>query len=151
MEISDGDSALFDVCCVLNMKLWPKLQEGSKDDENLSLLFNSVKSLFEKSNNMEVFHPVKLFNMHTNIYLNIEHIETMKLWSKLLKTGKTCHLNLNKKNTLSENPTKVKEYNSISINLQVKVAHVLAKKSVKYNMTVIFHHLYSRIFCYSGF
>ena len=66
MEISDGDSVLFDVCCVLNMKLWPKLQEGNKDDENLSLLFNSVKNLFEKSNNMEVFHPVKLFNIHTN-------------------------------------------------------------------------------------
>ena len=29
------------------------------------------------------------------------------------------------------------------MNLQVKLAHVLAKRSVKYNMRVIFHRLYS--------
>ena len=33
MEISDSDSVLFDVCRVLNTKVWAKLQEGSKDDE----------------------------------------------------------------------------------------------------------------------
>ena len=37
------------------------------------------------------------------------------------------------------------------MNLQVKVAHVLAKKSVKYSMTVILNHLYSSNPCYSGF
>ena len=59
--------------------------------------------------------------------------------------------NLNKKNTPRENPTKAKEYNSKSMNLQVKVARVLVKESVKYNMTVIFHYLYSSKLCYSGF
>ena len=58
MEISDGDSVLFDVCRVLNTKVWPKLHEGSKDDENLSLL------LIDR-------------------YFDIEHTEPMKLWSKL--------------------------------------------------------------------
>ena len=43
------------------------------------------------------------------------------------------------------------EYNSISMNLQVKVVHVLAEKSVKYNVRVIFHHLYSSKLFYSGF
>ena len=32
MEISDRDSVLFDVFCVLNTKVWPKLKEGSKND-----------------------------------------------------------------------------------------------------------------------
>ena len=31
--------------CVLNTKVWPKLQKGSKDDENLLLQLNSVKKL----------------------------------------------------------------------------------------------------------
>ena len=35
MEIRDDDSVLFDVCRVLNTKVWLKLQEGSKEDENL--------------------------------------------------------------------------------------------------------------------
>ena len=60
LEISDGDSVLFDVCHVLNTKVWPKLQEGRKDNENLSLQLNSVKNPFEKFNNMEVFHPVSI-------------------------------------------------------------------------------------------
>ena len=46
MKISDSDSMLSDVCHVLNTKVWPNLQEGSKDDENLSLYLNSVKNLF---------------------------------------------------------------------------------------------------------
>ena len=61
------------------------------------------------------------------------------------------NLNKNKKDMPSENPTKEKKYNSISMNFQVKVAHVLAKTSVKYNMTAIFHCLYSSKLCYSGF
>ena len=48
-------------------------------------------------------------------------------------------INVNEKNIPNENPAKEKEYNSISVNLQVKVAHVLPKKSVKYNVRVIFH------------
>ena len=60
-------------------------------------------------------------------------------------------INLNEKNIPSENPTKEKEYNSISMNLQVKVAHDLAKTNVKFNMTVIFHRLYFSKLCYSGF
>ena len=32
MEISDGDSVLFEVSLVLNTNVWPKLQEGSKND-----------------------------------------------------------------------------------------------------------------------
>ena len=35
MEIRDDDSVIFDVCRVLNTKVWLKLQEGSKEDENL--------------------------------------------------------------------------------------------------------------------
>ena len=53
-------------------------------------------------------------------------------------------INVNEKNITSENPTKEKEYNSISMNLQVKVAHVLAKESIKYNVRVIFHRLFLR-------
>ena len=73
--------------------MWPKLQEGSKDDENLSLQLNSVKNLFEKFNNMEVFQPVSIDSLidgysdivqYANRYFDIEHIEPMKLWSKLL-------------------------------------------------------------------
>ena len=60
-------------------------------------------------------------------------------------------INVNEKNIPNENPAKEKEYKSMSMNLQVKVAHVLAKKSVKYNMRVIFHRLYSSKLCYSGF
>ena len=60
-------------------------------------------------------------------------------------------INVNEKHIPNENPAKEKEYNSISMNLQVKVAHVLAKKSVKYNVRVIFHRLYSSKLCYSGF
>ena len=82
MEISDGDSVLFDVCRVLNTKVWPKLHEGSKDDENLSLQLNSVKNLFEKFNNMGVFHPVSI-DLLIDRYFDIEHTEPMKLWSKL--------------------------------------------------------------------
>ena len=52
MEISDGDSVLFHVCCVLNTKVWPKLLEGSKDDKNLLLQLNSVKKLFENVSNI---------------------------------------------------------------------------------------------------
>ena len=87
MEISDGDSVLFDVCRVLNTKVWPKLHEGSKDDENLSLQLNSVKNLFEKFNNMGVFHPVSI-DLLIDRYFDIEHTEPMKLWSKLLLIGK---------------------------------------------------------------
>ena len=60
-------------------------------------------------------------------------------------------INLNEKNMQRENPIKEKEYNSISVNLQAKVAHVLAKKSVQHNMTRIFCCLYSSKLCYSGF
>ena len=97
MEISDSDSVLFYVCRILNTKVWPKLQEGSKDDENLSLQLNSVKNLFEKFNKMEVFHTVSIDSLidgysdivqYANRYLDIEHTEPMKLWSKLLIIGK---------------------------------------------------------------
>ena len=97
MEISDGDSMLFDVCCILNTKVWLKLQEGRKDDENLSLQLNSVKNLFEKFNNMEVFQPVSIDSLidgysdivhYAYCYFNIEYTEPMKLWSKLLIIGK---------------------------------------------------------------
>ena len=97
MEISDGDSLLFDVYRVLNTKVWPKLQEGTKDDENLSLQLNSVKNLFEKLNKMEVFHPVNIDSLidgysdivqYANRYFNIEYTKLMKLWSKLLIIGK---------------------------------------------------------------
>ena len=60
-------------------------------------------------------------------------------------------INVNEKNIPNKNPTKEKEYNSMSMNLQVKVAHVLAEKSAKYNVRVIFHHLYSSKLFYSGF
>ena len=60
-------------------------------------------------------------------------------------------INVNEKNILNKNPAKEKECNSISMNLQVKVVHVLAKKSVKYNVREVFHHLYSSKLCYSGF
>ena len=60
-------------------------------------------------------------------------------------------INVNEKNIPNENPAKEKEYNSMSMNLQVKVAHVLAKKSVKYNVREVFHNLYSSKLCYSGF
>ena len=45
IEISDGHPALFDVCRVLNTKVWSKLLEGRKDDDNLWLQLNSVKNL----------------------------------------------------------------------------------------------------------
>ena len=82
---------------VLNTKVWPKLQEGSKDDENLSLQLNSVKNLFGKFNNMEVFHPVSIDSLidgysdivqYAHRYFDIEHTEPIKLWSKLLIIGK---------------------------------------------------------------
>ena len=50
-------------------------------------------------------------------------------------------INLNEKNMQRENPTKEKEYNSISMNLQVKVAHVLAKKSVLQTLLLRFLRL----------
>ena len=37
------------------------------------------------------------------------------------------------------------------MNLKVKVAHVIAKRRVKYNMTVVFHCLYSSKLFYPGF
>ena len=98
MEISDDTSMLFDVCRVLNTKVWPKLQEGSKDNENLSLQLNSVKNLFEKFNNMEVFHPVSIDSLidgysdivqNAHCYLEIEHTKLMKLWSKLVIINKS--------------------------------------------------------------
>ena len=60
MEISDGDFVLFYACHVLSTKVWPKWQEGSKDDENLSLQLNSVRKLFGNFNNMDVFHSVSI-------------------------------------------------------------------------------------------
>ena len=60
-------------------------------------------------------------------------------------------INVNEKNIQNENPTKIKEKNSISMNLQVKVAHVLAKKSVNHNVRVIFHRLYTSKLFDSGF
>ena len=60
-------------------------------------------------------------------------------------------INVNEKNIPNENPTKEKQYNLISMNLQGKVAHVLANESVKYNVRVIFHRLYSSQLFYSGF
>ena len=100
MEIKDDDSVLFDVCCVLNTKVWHKLQEGSKDDENLSLQLNSVKNLFEKFNNMEVFHSVginSLIDGYSDIvqyaysYSDTEHTGPMNLWRKLLIMVKTMN------------------------------------------------------------
>ena len=55
IEIIDDDSGLFNVCHVLNTKVWPKLLEGSRDYENLLLQLNSGKNL-EKFHNIEVFH-----------------------------------------------------------------------------------------------
>ena len=60
-------------------------------------------------------------------------------------------ININKKNIQNENPTNEKEENSISMNLEVKVAHVLAKKSVKYNVRIIYHCLYTNKLFYSAF
>ena len=79
MEISDGDSVLFDVCRALNTKVRPKLQEGSKDDENLSLQLNSVKNLFEKFNNMEVFHPVSIDSLIDGYSDIVQYAETLNL------------------------------------------------------------------------
>ena len=57
--------------------------------------------------------------------------------------SKAHYLNQSKrKEYIEQKSTKEKEYNSMSMNLQVKVAHYLAKKSVKYNMTVIFHRFW---------
>ena len=63
----------------------------------------------------------------------------------------TVLINVNEKNIQNENPTKEKEKNSISMNLQVKVTHVLARKSVKYNVRIIFHCLYISKLFNSGF
>ena len=60
-------------------------------------------------------------------------------------------INVNEKNIPNQNPAKEKAYNSMLMNLQVKVAPVLVKKSVKYNVRVIFHRLYSSKLCYSDF
>ena len=60
-------------------------------------------------------------------------------------------INASKKNIQNKNPTKEKEKSLRSMNLQVKLAHVLAKRSVKYNMRVIFHRLYSSTLFDSGF
>ena len=60
-------------------------------------------------------------------------------------------INASKKNIQNKNPTKEKEKSLRSMNLQVKLARVLAKRSVKYNMRVIFHRLYSSTLFDSGF
>ena len=97
MDISDGNSVLFHVCCVLNTKVWPKLQGGSNDDENLSPQLNSVKKLFENFNNMEVFHSLSINSLingysdnvqYAYRYFDTEHIKPMKLWIKLLIIGR---------------------------------------------------------------
>ena len=93
MEIRDDDSVLFGVCRVLNTKVWLKLQEGSKEDENLQLQLNSVKNLFEKFDNMEVFYPVSvdsLIDGYSDIvqyayrFFDIGHTEALKMQLKIL-------------------------------------------------------------------
>ena len=96
MEIKDDDSALFYVCCVLNTKVWHKLQEGSKDDENLLLQLNSVKNLFEKFNNMKVFHSVginSLIGGYSECSIRIQLLRHWTYWAnesmeKALDNGK---------------------------------------------------------------
>lgn len=74
MEISDGDFVLFYACRVLSTKVWPKLQEGSKDDENLSLQLNSVRKLFENFNNMDVFHSVSMDSLIDGYTAIVQHV-----------------------------------------------------------------------------
>ena len=101
MELSDGEFVVFDVCPVLNTKVCPKLQEGSKD-ENLLLHLNSVKNLFEKFNKVSTdslidgIDSVSIdslidgysdINQYGYCYFDIEHTQPVKLWGKLLITG----------------------------------------------------------------
>ena len=90
--ISDSDTVLFDVCCVLNTTVWPQLNDFDKDEEVLSVQFTAINSIFERFKLMPIFESVtckSLQNGYADIicyahqYFGIDKIKPMNLWSKI--------------------------------------------------------------------
>ena len=66
--------------------------------------------------------------------------------------SKACHLNQCKQKEYAKLKSNKRKREKTDYNeLKVKVAHVLVKKSVEYNVRVMFHHFYTSKLFDSGF
>ena len=96
--ISDGDNVLFDICRILNSKVWPSLEQPDSDDEQvLSHQLTAVTKIYQKYKLMDVFTSTTLNSLiigyidvvrYAYRYFNIDSTDPMKLWSKLCMLGK---------------------------------------------------------------
>ena len=94
----EGDGVLFDVCCMLNSKVWTNMQ-GSNDDTDEQLLHKQLESL---SNIYDRFQPIllkclpsicldELHNGYVNVgryanrYFNCVEIDPLDMWSTIRK------------------------------------------------------------------
>ena len=59
--ISDGDNVLFDICRILNSKVWPSLEQPDSDDEQVLLhQLTAVTKIYQKYKLMDVFTSTTL-------------------------------------------------------------------------------------------
>ena len=98
-EVSDeGDSVIFDVCCILNTNVLPNLEHtGDQDDDEdlLQVQLSAVKHVYDRLSRMDAFSSVTLdeiidsYIRYGNCYFNLVKTNPLDLWCKLGEISST--------------------------------------------------------------
>ena len=94
INADEGDRILFDVCRVLNCNVWPVLADGVEPQEMFSLQLKSLKSIFCRYNQMEIFKSYSEEDIvdsfldiirYASRYFNTSTVNPIEFWSKILE------------------------------------------------------------------
>ena len=101
-EVSDeGDSVIFDVCCILNTNVLPNLEHAGDQDDDEDLLqvqLNAVKRVYDRFSGMDAFSSVTLDEIidgyidvvcYGNRYFNLVKTNPLDLWCLLGEISST--------------------------------------------------------------
>ena len=103
-EVSDeGDSVIFNVCCILNTNVLPNLEHAGDQDDDEDLLqvqLNAVKHVYDRFSRMDAFSSVTLDEIiddyidvvrYGNRYFNLVKTNPLDLWCKLGEISSTVN------------------------------------------------------------
>ena len=101
LNSDEGDSVIFDVCCILNTNVLPNLEHAGDQDDDEDLLqvqLNAVKRVFDRFSGMDAFSSVTLDEIidgyidvvrYGNRYFNLVKTNPLDLWCKLGEISST--------------------------------------------------------------
>ena len=95
--VTASDLLVLDVCKVLNCAVWPTLSEDDDDDEKLGVQLKSVAVVYYHFHEMDVLKKIEKETVtdgyveivhYCQKFFNIENVDSIKLWHKVLLVSK---------------------------------------------------------------